>query len=53
MLVPVSIERSLNMIISVLAILKAGGVYVPVDPEYPAERISYMLEDAGAEVEVA
>ena len=53
MLVPVSIERSLNMIISVLAILKAGGVYVPVDPEYPAERISYMLEDAGAEIVIS
>ena len=53
MLVPVSIERSLNMIISVLAILKAGAVYTPVDPEYPAERIVYMLEDAGAEIVIS
>jgi len=53
MLVPVSIERSPEMIISVLAILKAGGVYVPVDPEYPADRISYMLEDAGAEIVIS
>ncbi len=47
-LVPFCMERSLEMIVTVLAILKAGAVYVPVDPEYPAERIRYMLEDTGA-----
>ena len=46
--VPINIERSIEMIISVLAVLKAGGVYVPVDPDYPRERISYMLEDTNA-----
>ncbi|NEW07693.1 amino acid adenylation domain-containing protein [Paenibacillus sp. SYP-B3998] len=43
--VAIFMERSLETIISILGILKAGGVYVPVDPEYPQERISYMMED--------
>ncbi|WP_235941328.1 non-ribosomal peptide synthetase [Paenibacillus puerhi] len=40
------IERSLEMIVGILAILKAGGAYVPIDPSHPKERIAYMLEDA-------
>jgi non-ribosomal peptide synthetase component F/acyl carrier protein len=47
-LVPICLERSLEMIVGIVGILKAGGVYVPIDPEYPADRISYMLEDAAA-----
>ncbi|MEO7532772.1 MAG: amino acid adenylation domain-containing protein, partial [Ferruginibacter sp.] len=47
-LVPICVERSIEMIVGVLAILKAGAVYVPIDPEYPAARISYMLQDMGA-----
>ena len=47
-LVPICIERSLEMIVGILGILKAGGAYVPIDPGYPPERISYMLEDTGA-----
>ncbi|MEQ1974761.1 non-ribosomal peptide synthase/polyketide synthase [Xenorhabdus sp. SGI240] len=39
-------ERSLEMVIGLLAVLKAGGAYVPLDPSYPAERLAYMLEDA-------
>ncbi len=39
-------ERSLEMVIGLLGILKAGGAYVPLDPSYPAERVSFMLEDA-------
>ncbi|MGO4292378.1 amino acid adenylation domain-containing protein, partial [Chitinophaga sp. RAB17] len=44
-LVPVCMNRSLDMMVGILAILKAGGAYVPVDPGYPRERIAYMLED--------
>ena len=47
-LVPISIERRIEMVIGVLAILKAGGAYVPVDPDYPVERIVYMIEDINA-----
>lgn len=44
--VAVSLERSPELIISILAILKVGGVYVPIDPDYPVERVKYMLEDS-------
>src|ERR1041385_2328215 len=43
-------ERSTEIVIGILGILKAGGAYVPMDPDYPAERLSYMLEDAQAAV---
>jgi len=48
--VPVFIflERSLDMIVALLGILKAGGAYVPLEPEYPKERLAFILEDAGA-----
>ncbi|MGG3181746.1 amino acid adenylation domain-containing protein, partial [Priestia megaterium] len=39
-------ERSIDMIVGLLAILKSGGAYVPIDPEYPVERIQYILDDA-------
>ena len=52
-LVPVCQERSAGIVISVLAIAKAGGVYVPIDPGYPAERIQYMLADTGASLLIA
>ncbi|ARU60228.1 hypothetical protein CBW65_03505 [Tumebacillus avium] len=44
-LVGLCIDRSLEMVISLLGIIKAGGAYVPIDPNYPQERIAYMLED--------
>ncbi|HVI46053.1 MAG TPA: amino acid adenylation domain-containing protein [Chitinophaga sp.] len=47
-LVPLCLERSFDMLISILAVLKAGGAYVPVDPQYPEDRIRYMLEDTSA-----
>jgi amino acid adenylation domain-containing protein/non-ribosomal peptide synthase protein (TIGR01720 family) len=49
-IVAVLVERSVEMIIGILAILKAGGAYLPIDPEYPEERIKYMLADSGAGV---
>ncbi|NCS37561.1 MAG: amino acid adenylation domain-containing protein [Microcystis aeruginosa BS13-10] len=49
-LVGICVERSLEMIVGLLGILKAGGAYVPLDPDYPLERISLMLEDAGLKV---
>ncbi len=42
-IVGVMLNRSLEMIISILAVLKSGGAYIPIDPAYPEERISYML----------
>ncbi|MGW4652566.1 amino acid adenylation domain-containing protein, partial [Kitasatospora sp. NPDC004289] len=44
--VAVCLERGADLVVGLLAVLKAGGAYLPVDPEYPAERISYMLRDA-------
>ncbi|MDC9592434.1 non-ribosomal peptide synthetase [Xenorhabdus sp. IM139775] len=44
--VAICVERTLAMVVGLLAILKAGGAYVPLDPAYPAERLAYMLEDA-------
>ncbi len=40
-------ERSIEMVVGLLAILKAGGAYVPFDPDYPVERLTYMFGDAG------
>jgi amino acid adenylation domain-containing protein len=49
-LVAISIERSLEMIIGILGVLKAGGAYLPLDPSYPAERLAFMLRDSQAKV---
>ncbi len=40
-------ERSADLVVAILGILRAGGAYVPVDPAYPAERMAYLLEDSG------
>jgi amino acid adenylation domain-containing protein len=42
------LERSMEMVVALLGVLKAGGCYLPLDPEYPLERLGYLLEDAGA-----
>ena len=47
------VERSAAMVVGLLGILKAGGAYLPLDPSYPAERLGFMLADAGAPVLVA
>ncbi|SNY23214.1 arthrofactin-type cyclic lipopeptide synthetase C [Pseudomonas sp. LAMO17WK12:I6] len=44
--VALCVERGLDMVVGLLAILKAGGGYVPLDPAYPLERLAYMLEDS-------
>jgi amino acid adenylation domain-containing protein len=49
-LVGVMLDRSENLIIAMLAILKAGGVYVPIDPEYPGARKSYIITDTAIQV---
>lgn len=48
-LVPICINRSLEMIVGILGIIKAGGAYVPIDPQYPAERISYIIDEIKAD----
>ena len=48
--VPLYLNRSLEMVIGILGVLKAGGVYVSVDPEYPKERIDYIIADVGASI---
>ncbi|MFF8196786.1 amino acid adenylation domain-containing protein, partial [Streptomyces bobili] len=50
--VGVCLERSVDFVTTVLAVSKAGGAYLPVDPDYPAERIAFVLKDAAAGVVV-
>ena len=50
MLVGVCAERSLELVVGLLAVLKAGGAYLPLDPEYPAERLTDMVSDAALRV---
>jgi len=52
-LVGLCAERSLEMVVALLAVLKAGGAYLPLDPEYPPERLAFMLADAGVLVLLA
>ena len=49
-LVALCAERSVDMVVGLLAILKAGGAYLPLDPAYPPERLAFMLQDARAPV---
>jgi amino acid adenylation domain-containing protein len=47
-LVGICVDRSLEMLVAVLGVLKAGGAYIPLDPSYPKDRLAFILEDAGA-----
>jgi len=49
-LIGICVDRSLEMIIGLLGVLKAGAAYVPIDPEYPEDRIQFILEDSGIPV---
>ncbi|WP_315752519.1 MULTISPECIES: non-ribosomal peptide synthase/polyketide synthase [unclassified Bradyrhizobium] len=48
--VGLALERSVTMMVALLAVLKAGGAYLPLDPDYPAERLAHMLSDSGAKL---
>lgn len=49
-LVGIHLDRSLEMLIALLAVMKTGAAYVPLDPDFPHERLGYMVEDAGLRV---
>ena len=49
-LIPICVNRSFDMIIGIIGILKSGGVYVPIDPRYPVDRIKYILNDTNAQI---
>ncbi|KAA6451959.1 non-ribosomal peptide synthetase [Bacillus swezeyi] len=43
-------EHNIELVLGILAVLKAGGAYVPIDPDYPGDRIQYILDDSNAEI---
>ena len=49
-IVGIMVDRSIEMIVGILGILKSGGAYLPIDTEYPQERIKFMFEDSGANI---
>jgi len=51
--VVVSMQRSIELVVAIIAILRAGGAYLPIDPEYPKDRIAYMIKDSGATLAVS
>ena len=44
------VNRSLEMLVAILAVLKSGACYIPIDPEYPQDRIEYMLNNSNAKM---
>lgn len=49
----VMLERSLELVVAIVGVLRAGGAYVPLDPSYPADRLAFLLEDAGIAAVIA
>src|ERR1700743_2144674 len=49
-IVAIAVPRSVEMMVCLLGVLKAGAAYLPLDPEYPSERLEWMLEDASAPI---
>jgi non-ribosomal peptide synthetase component F len=52
-LVGVHLDRSVELVVSIYAILRAGAAYLPLDPDYPAERLAFMVADAAADVVIS
>jgi tyrocidine synthetase-3 len=52
-IVPIMAERSIKMIVGVMGIIKSGGAYLPIDPQYPVEKIIHMIKDSKARVLVS
>ncbi|MDN3585372.1 amino acid adenylation domain-containing protein [Pedobacter aquatilis] len=52
-IIPICINRSLEMVISIIAIMKCGCAYAPIDPNYPVDRINYIIEDCGSDFVVS
>lgn len=52
-IVGIMLKRSMELIVGMLGVLKAGGAYLPIDPQYPAERVQYMLQDSHVRVLVS
>ncbi|MEO8035685.1 MAG: amino acid adenylation domain-containing protein, partial [Acidobacteriota bacterium] len=52
-LVGLSLDRSIDLVVGILAILKAGGAYVPLDPSYPRNRLQFVMEDSAVPVVIA
>ena len=49
-IVTIITDRSPEMVVAIFAILKAGGAYLPISPDYPEDRVNYMLEDSGTDI---
>ena len=49
-IVGIMVDRSMEMIIGIMGVLKAGGAYLPIDPSYPRDRIEYMLKDSNCSI---
>jgi len=50
LMVGIMLDRSIDMVIAMLAVLKSGGAYVPLDPSFPENRLAFMIEDSGLQV---